>query len=75
MGDLSEVDPPWTEAPSVVPTTQTTSILPLMATPAATLDWIVVAAAHDFDLIDLDQAGQRAATRGEHAAARLTKIS
>ena len=42
-----------------------------MAAPAAARDRIVFAAARDFGFIDLDEAGQRAATRREHAAAQL----
>ena len=43
----------------------------LMTAPATARDRIVFAAAGDFGFIDLDQAGQRAATRREHAAAQL----
>src|ERR1700746_96881 len=43
----------------------------LMAAPAAAGDWIVFAAASDFGFINLDQAGQRAAARGEGAAAQF----
>jgi hypothetical protein len=42
-----------------------------MAAPAAARDRIVSAAARDFGFINLDEAGQRAAARGEHAAAQL----
>ena len=43
----------------------------LMAAPATAADRIVFTAAGDFGFIDLDQAGQQAAARGEHAAAQL----
>ena len=43
----------------------------LMAAPAAARDRIVFAAARDFGFINLDQTGQRAAARREHAAAQL----
>ena len=42
-----------------------------MAAPATARDRIVSAAARDFGFINLDEAGQRAAARGEHAAAQL----
>ena len=42
-----------------------------MAAPAAASDRIVFAAASDFGFINLDEAGKRAAARGEHAAAQL----
>ena len=43
----------------------------LMAAPAAARDRIVFAAARDFGFINLNQTGQRAAARREHAAAQL----
>ena len=43
----------------------------LMAAPATAGDRIVFAAARDFGFINFDQAGKRAAARGEHAAAQL----
>ena len=43
----------------------------LMAAPATARDRIVFAAARDFGFINLDEAGQGAAARGEHAAAQL----
>jgi len=43
----------------------------LMAAPATAGDRVVFAAVHDFGFIDLDEAGQGAATRSEHAAAQL----
>ena len=43
----------------------------LMAAPATASDRIAFAAARDFGFIDLDEAGQGAATRREHAAAEL----
>ena len=43
----------------------------LVATPATASDRVVFAAARDFGFIDLDEAGQGAATRREHAAAQL----
>jgi len=43
----------------------------LMAAPATAGDRVVLAAARDFGFIDLDEAGQGAATRREHAAAQL----
>ena len=43
----------------------------LMAAPATAGDGIVFAAASDLGFIDLDQAGERAAARGEHAAAQF----
>jgi len=43
----------------------------LMAAPATASDWVVFAAAGDFGFIHLDQASERAATRGEHAAAQF----
>jgi len=43
----------------------------LMTASATARDRIVFAAAGDFGFIDLDEAGQRAATRREHAAAQL----
>ena len=42
-----------------------------MAAPATARDRIVFTAAGDFGFIDLDEAGQRAAARREHAAAQL----
>jgi hypothetical protein len=42
-----------------------------MAAPTAARDRIVFAAASDFGLINLDEAGQRTAARGEHAEAQL----
>ena len=45
--------------------------LALMAAPAATGDRIVFAAASDFGFVHLDQTGERAAARGEHAAAQF----
>ena len=43
----------------------------LMAAPATAGDGIVFAAASDFGFIDLDEAGERAAARGEHASAEF----
>ena len=43
----------------------------LMAAPATAGDRVAFAAARDFGFIDLDEAGQGAATRREHAAAQL----
>ena len=43
----------------------------LMAAPAAAGDRIVLAAADDLGFIDLDEAGERAAARRQHAAAQL----
>ena len=43
----------------------------LMAAPATARDWVVFAAASDFGFIYLDETGERAATRREHAAAQL----
>src|SRR5712671_8025898 len=43
----------------------------LMAAPATARDRIVFTAARDFGFINLDEAGQRAAARREHAAAQL----
>src|SRR5712671_5010646 len=43
----------------------------LMAAPATARDRIVFAAARDLGFINLDEAGQGAAARGEHAAAQL----
>ena len=43
----------------------------LMTASTGTGDRIVFAAAGDFSLIDLDEAGERAATGGEHAAAQF----
>ena len=43
----------------------------LMAAPATARDRVVFATASDFGLVDLDEAGQGAATRREHAAAQL----
>ena len=43
----------------------------LMAASAATGDRIVFAAAGDFGFIHLDETGERAAARGEHAAAQF----
>jgi len=43
----------------------------LMTASAATGNGMVFAAAGDFSLIDLDEAGKRAATGGEHAAAQF----
>jgi hypothetical protein len=70
IGDWAQGDLPRTEAPSGRPDCNDDQHFALIAAPAA-LDRIVVAAASDFGLIDLDQAGQRAATWGEHAAAQL----
>ena len=42
-----------------------------MAASAAPGDRIVLAAASDLGFIDLDQTGERAAARGEHAAAQF----
>jgi hypothetical protein len=43
----------------------------LMAAPAAARDRIVFAATGDLGFVDLDEAGQRAATRCEHTASQL----
>ena len=43
----------------------------LMAASAAPGDRIVLAAASDFGFIHFDETGERAATRGEHAAAQF----
>ena len=43
----------------------------LMAAPATARDRVVFATASDFGFVDLDEAGQGAATRREHAAAQL----
>ena len=71
IGDLAEADAAEAKATVCDLDGTDNQHFTLMAAPAAAGDRIVFAAAGDFGFIDLDQAGQGAATRREHAAAQL----
>ena len=71
IGDLAEADAAGTAAAVLDLNGANDQQFALMAAPAAASDRIVFAAARDFGFIDLDETGERAATRREHAAAQL----
>jgi hypothetical protein len=71
IGDLAEPDAARAAAAILDLDGSDHRHLALMTASTATGDRIVFAAAGDFSLIDLDEAGERAATGGEHAAAQF----
>src|SRR6266850_5696717 len=71
IGDLAEADAAGTKATVFDLDGADNQHFALMAAPAAARDRIVFAAAGNFSFIHLDEAGQRAAARREHAAAQL----
>src|SRR5882757_6461412 len=71
ISDLAEADAAGTKAAVFDLDGADDQQFALMAAPATAGDRIVFAAAGDFGFINLDEAGQEAAARGEHAAAQL----
>ena len=71
ISDLAEADATGAEAAVLDLDSADDQHFALMAAAATAGDRIVFAAARDFGFIDLDEAGQGAATRREHAAAQL----
>jgi hypothetical protein len=71
IGDLAEADAAGTATAVLDLNGADDQHFALMAAPATPADGIVFAAADDFGFIHFDQPGQRAAPRGEHAAAQF----
>jgi len=71
IGGLAEANAPGAKAAVFNLDGANDQHLALMAAPATVGDRIVFAAACDFGFIDLDEASQEAAARGDHAAAQL----